>query len=503
MAEYLLGLDNGGTVIKAGIYDLEGHEIAVASSKTKTSMREPDYAERDAEDLWEANARAISSVIRYSGVDPAEIAALATTGHGNGLYLVDDLGVPVYPGIYSTDTRARSYVRQWSTDGTFDRVLPKTMQSLWAGQPAALLAWFKDHKPEVMERTRWILMCKDYVRFRLTGEAYAEITDISGSSILNVRDAAYDRDLLREYGIDAYAEKLPPLKRSAEICGRVTKAAAEKTGLKEGTPVAGGLFDIDACGIAAGMTSPEKLCLVVGTWSINQYVSAAPIVSKSIFMTSLYCIPGYWLVLEGSPTSACNLEWFVKEFLGEARTLAEREGRSIYDLCDEWAAQSAPDGSKIVFLPFLYGTNAGSDAKACFLGLNGRHRRADLLRAIYEGVVFAHKTHIERLLAFRDPPRAVRLTGGAARSSLWVQMFADALQLPIEITAGTELGALGAAICAGVAAGHFASFGEAAEKMVRVERVHAPDAAKKDFYAGKYATYRKAIEMLEPLWACL
>jgi L-xylulokinase len=346
-------------------------------------------------------------------------------------------------------------------------------------------------------------MCKDYLRYRLTGEAFAEITDMSGSSLMNVRDVTYDQELLQAYGIEAYAAKLPPLKYSAEICGYVTKAAAEKTGLKEGTPVAGGLFDIDACGIATGMTTAEKLCLVVGTWSINQYISPTPIVSKSIFMTSLYCIPGYWLVLEGSPTSASNLEWFVTEFLGEAQTLAEQAGHSIYDLCNEWVAHVAPEESHVIFLPFLYGTNVGWDAQACFIGLKGRHHRAHVLRAIYEGVIFAHKIHIEKLLAFRDPPHAIRLTGGAARSTVWVQMFADVLQLPIEITAGTELGTLGAAICAGVAIRQFASFEHAVASMVHVARTYTPDVTKKDLYAQKYATYRKAIETLGPLWASL
>jgi L-xylulokinase len=500
MPKYLMGIDNGGTVIKAGLYDLSGREIAVATSKTQMLMPTPGYAERDANELWDANVQAISGVIRTSGVDPAEITAVATTGHGNGLYVVDEHGHPVYPGIYSTDTRAQHYVQQWYADGTFDRVLPKIMQSIWAGQPVALLAWFRDHQPEILEKTRWIFMCKDYLRYRLTGEAYAEITDLSGSSLMNVRDVTYDHELLQAYGLEAYAAKFPPLKYSAEICGYVTKAAAEQTGLKEGTPVAGGLFDIDACGIATGMTTAEKLCLVVGTWSINQYISPTPIVSKSIFMTSLYCIPGYWLVLEGSPTSASNLEWFVTEFLGEAQTLADQAGRSIYDCCSEWVAHVAPEDSQVMFLPFLYGSNVAADASACFLGVKGWHHRAHLLRAIYEGVIFAHKTHIEKLLAFRDPPQAIRLTGGAARSTVWVQMFADVLQIPIEITAGTELGTLGAAICAGVATKQFASFEYAAANMVQVVHTYTPDVTKKDLYAQKYKAYRQAIATLAPLW---
>jgi L-xylulokinase len=500
LPEYLLGLDNGGTVIKAGLYDLDGRELALATSRTRMSAPVPGYAERDADELWDANARAISEVIRGSGVDPRTIVAVATTGHGNGLYLVDEQGRPAYPGISSTDSRAQEYVDRWTADGTFERVLPKTMQSLWAGQPAALLAWFRDHRPEVLRRARWAFACKDYLRYRLTGEAYAELTDLSASSLMNSRDVTHDRELLRELGLEARADLLPPLRRSADVCGRVTEEAARRTGLAAGTPVAGGLIDIDACAVASGVTTPDTLCIVAGTWSINQYISPVPVVSRSVFMTSIYCIPGYWLVLEGSPTSASNLEWFVTELLGEAQALAGQAGKSVYDRCNEWVEQISPEDSRVLFLPFLYGSNVGAGAEACFLGVKGWHRRAHLLRAVYEGIVFSHKTHVDRLLALRGPPSAVRLTGGAARSRVWMQMFADVLQLPVEVPAGAELGTLGAAMCAGVATGRYRSFAEAASRTVRIAGTYRPDPARRDVYAGKLAAYREAVAALAPTW---
>jgi L-xylulokinase len=272
--------------------------------------------------------------------------------------------------------------------------------------------------------------------------------------------------------------------------------------LQEGTPVAGGLFDIDACAIATGVTSEDKLCLVAGSWCNNQYISKKPIASKSLFMTSLYCIPGYWLILEGSATSASNLEWFVTEFFAEERKLAEKQGKSVYDLCNELVASTSPEDAQVVFIPFLYSTNAGADvnAKACFIGLTGWHTRAHVLRAVYEGIVFSHKSHIEKLLAFRTMPKAARIAGGAARSPVWLQIFADVLQIPIEVTTGTELGTLGAAICAGVAAKQFKSFEQAAEGMVQVAQTYIPDPGKKAIYEKKYATYRKTIKTLNALW---
>jgi L-xylulokinase len=161
---------------------------------------------------------------------------------------------------------------------------------------------------------------------------------------------------------------------------------------------------------------------------------------------------------------------------------------------------TAAGDSGVVFLPFLYGSNAGPRASSCFLGLKGWHGKAHLLRAVYEGVVFSHRTHVDRLLAFRGRPTAARISGGAAKSPVWTQMFADVLQLPIELAASEELGAMGAAICAGIGVGLFGSFEEAVAKMVRVSRTVQPDPAMRDVYEAKYARYRRFVEVLAGAW---
>jgi L-xylulokinase len=499
-ARYLLGIDNGGTVTKAALYDPSGAELAVASVKSEMRFPVPGHAEKDVDELWAANVRVIGEVARKARIEPGDIAAVAVTGHGNGIYLVAADGTPAYNGINSADTRAADLVAQWRRDGTFERVLPRTCQSVWAGQPAALLAWFRDHDPRVLDRTRWIFMCKDYIRYRLTGEAYAELTDYSGISLMNVREMRYDPVVLDAFGIAQVMDKLPPIRQASEICGRVTRAAAAETGLREGTPIAGGLFDIVACAIATGITDPEKLCMIAGSWSINEYISPAPVQSPDLFMSSAYCIPGYWLISEASATSASNLEWFVSELMGGERAQAKARGESLYEACNALVEGVKPEASDVVFLPFLYGSNAGLNASACFLGLHGWHGKAEMLRAVYEGVVFSHKTHVDRLLGFRDPPRAARIAGGAAKSTVWVQMFADILQLPIEITDSEELGAMGAAICAGIAVGVFASFEEAVARMVRISRVVQPDRAKAALYQAKYARYRQSIDAMRAAW---
>ena len=500
MAEYLLGIDNGGTAAKAALFATDGKEIAVAGRTLDMVSPKPGHTERDMNDVWTATADAIREVLAEAKVDPKDIIGIATAGHGNGLYLVDKQGEPVYNAIISTGSRAKDYIAEWAEKGIDEKVLPKTMQSIWPAQPNALLAWLRDNEPEVMKKAGWALMCKDYIRFRLTGEFYAELTDYSGTSLMDVGTGEYDDEVLEAFGIGEMRDLLPPIKRSEDICGSVTAEAAAQTGLTEGTPVAGGLFDIDACGLASGLVDETQMCMVAGTWSCNQYISKDPVVSKDIFMTSRYAMPEEFLMLEASPTSASNLEWFVAQFFEAEKETAKEQGKSVYDVCNELVAQSSPEKANIIFLPFLFGSNADSDAKASFVGLGNWHTRADVVRSIYEGVVFGHRAHVDRLLQSREMSKSICLTGGAARSEQWVQIFADVFQAPVEIPAGTELGALGAAICAAVAVGRYSSYEEAVGAMVQMSRVQNPNPANAEIYAKKYEAYKRVIEALGPVW---
>ncbi|NQV34008.1 MAG: carbohydrate kinase, partial [Phycisphaeraceae bacterium] len=271
MTQYLLGIDNGCTVSKAGLFTLDGQEVAVASAKSELLCPHPGWQERDMGAMWEQTSAAIQDVIRKADVDAKQIISVACTGHGNGLYLVDKQGDPVRPAILSTDSRAQSIAAQWLADGLDKVVRPKTMQSLWAAQPNTLLAWLLEHEPEVMKKAGWVLMAKDYIRFKLTGKIQAELTDFSATSLMDLNTRQYDDTLFEAFGIADTRDLMPPIVRSTDLCGEITTEAAAATGLKAGTPVAGGLFDIDACGLACGVIDDSQLCMVVGTWGNNQY----------------------------------------------------------------------------------------------------------------------------------------------------------------------------------------------------------------------------------------
>lgn len=496
MHQYFIGVDNGGTMTKAAVFDETGRQVACAGENTPQTCPQPGWCDRDMDALWTAAARCIRKAVATAGISPAEIAGVGCTGHGKGLYLWGRDDRPAAPGVASTDHRAGAIAAHWMADGTAEKARAYTMQRVLDCQPAALLRWFRDNRPAVYENIRWVFEAKDYIRFRLTGEAYAEYTDSSGTSLLNLHTRQFDRELLELYGIPEVWEALPPLRASADICGRVTGEAAALTGVPAGTPVCGGMFDIDACAIAMDVSAEDRLCAVTGTWSINEYISRTPVPSDGTTLNSLFCLPEYYLIEESSPTSAGNLSWAVKHFMGETQWAALQRGESLYPLADRLVEALNPADSAAIFLPFLYGSNENGIEHAVLAGLNQANDTADLLRAVFEGVVYSHRTHIDRLRAHNPRLDRLRLAGGATRSAVWVQMFADALSMPVEVIGAEELGAKGAAMAAAVAAGVYADFREAAGTMVGIAAAVEPNPAYTAVYAEKYARYRRLAEAL-------
>lgn len=500
--KYLMGIDNGGTFSKAAIFDENGQQISVASVPTVTITPKPGYTERDMEELWQVNAQAVKEAIEKSGINPADIAGVSFSGHGKGLYLVGKDGKPSYNGIISTDARAWAYVKKWKEDGTAKKIYEKTYQDILACQPVSLLAWLKDNCPEVIENTKYVFAVKDYVRYRMTGEAYAEMSDFSGGNLVNLATGEYDRELMELFGIGEVFDCLPPLKNAADVCGYVTKEASELTLLPEGTPVSAGMFDVNACGIASGLSDGEKMCMIAGTWSINEFIAKEPVLNGTVALNSMFCIPGYYLVEESSPTSAGNMEWFIRNLMNYEKTDAKANGGSVYDITNEWVESIEPEDNNIIFLPFLNGSNEDALAKGTFIGLTAYHSKKHMLRAVYEGIVFSHLTHVKKLLRNREVPESIRLSGGAANSDVWVQIFADALQIPIDVIEDKELGAQGAAIAAGIAAGIYKDYNDGIEKTVKITKTVQPRPEYKEIYEKKYQTYRRVIEGLSGVWEC-
>lgn len=496
MTSYLLGLDCGLTMTKAVVFDDAGTERGQASVRIPHASPYPRWIERDMDGLWRESAAVIRSAIERAGVRPGAIAAVGLAGHGDGLYLVRADGTPVRPAILSMDSRAYAILDRWRAGGLMDDALALTGQAPWPATPAALLAWLREREPAALADARFALGCKDWLKLQLTGVATTDPTEAS-LSFTDVRTQLYSQAALDLYGLAECERLLPPVVDSPAVSGTVTRRAAAETGLAVGTPVVSGLHDVDACAIGTGCAGPGRMSVIAGSFSINQVISDRPVVDAR-WSCRNFVTRGSWMHMAVSPASATNLEWFVRDLLevdgprsggGEGFGFVDGEVRAVL-----------PEAREVWYLPYLYGSPVSDRASGTFAGLRGWHRRGHLLRALLEGVVFNHRMHVEALRSAFPGVSEARLSGGGSRSRTWVQMFADGLEMPMTLTASTEAGALGAAICAGVGVGLLPDVASAAERVVRVTETVAPDAAGTESMREGYAGYRRLVEALGPFW---
>ncbi|MBT8163459.1 MULTISPECIES: FGGY-family carbohydrate kinase [Arthrobacter] len=481
-ADYLLGIDAGQTFTKAVLFTLDGQETASASTSIPTTSLRPSWQERDMDLTWERTASAIRRCLNSAGVNPSQILAVGLSGHGDGLYLVDAAGKPVRPAILATDARAFAEAKRLGEGPTGMKALALTGQVPAAYSPSALLAWLQRNEPETLDRADKLLHCKDWLRFRLTGKIATDPTEAS-HSFTDVATQNWSEEVLGLYGLENLRRLLPSIVSSASVAGTVSETGADRTGLAAGTPVITGAHDVDAAAVGIGAGTPGAMSITMGTFSINQIVSEQP-VSDSRWQARTFVTPGQYLHMSTSPSSASNFEWATKVFGGDG-TPDYAAAVSSAHLEDPGSFEDSP-----LFLPYLYGAPQGvGDPGGTFSRIRGSHGRADLFRAVLEGIVFNHRWHVDALKERFRIAGAVRLCGGGAKSPAWSQLMANVLQLPIEVTDAEEAGARGAAIMAGIGVGVYGGLEEASSRAVQVVRTHHPDPAWKALLDGRYALF--------------
>jgi len=502
MARTILALDSGGTAVKAALYDLAGHELARAGEVMQPLLPAPGQNERNPGEMWLRICACIRRIIAEARVDANEIAAVGLTSYGNGICLVDANGMPVRNAVLSTDQRAGDIVAQWRAAGAEERHIALGYQRLWAGKPLPLLAWIERHEPDVLDRAAHILMCKDYLRFRLTGVCALEVSDASSGSLYDQSSGRrWNPTMLKLLGLEKYERLFGELLEPLSVAGTVTPEAAEATGLKAGTPVSAGYADGPAMLLAMGVVDESLLHVVSGTWGLNQLLSRNPVKDGSIMASICAARPGEFVLVESSVTSASAFEWFVDTVL--AKGPGAPDPASLYAWCNREIAKAKDSDPAVYFLPYLNGCLDRPDARACFIGLAAWHALPHMIRAVFEGVALEHRRHVDQLLRGRGTPTAVRFAGGGARSRPWLEIFAAALGLPIELSEVEELGALGAAMIAAVAVGLYPDLEAAVAAMTRVKERIQPDPEKIALLARRSETHRALRDGLAPFWARL
>ena len=330
-------------------------------------------------------------------------------------------------------------------------------------------------------------MAHDYLRWCLTGVKGCEESNISESNLYNMNTGQYDPQLTRWLGISEIDGALPPIVGSAEICGEITPQAAALTGLAAGTPVVGGLFDVVSTAICAGLHDEHTLNAVMGTWAVTSGIANALRDNEPFpYVYGRYVHPQQYIVHEASPTSSGNLEWLTAQW-----------GDMSFDEINHAVASLPKAESEVFFLPFLYGSNAGLEMTSGFYGMQALHTRAHLLQAVYEGVVFSHMTHLNRMLERFTQVQALRVTGGPTHSDVWMQMLADVSGLAIELPQVEETGCSGAALAALVGTGVYPDFHAAQRTLKHDIRVIEPDMRAHAAYQRKYHRYQLLISALQ------
>jgi xylulokinase len=496
---YLIGVDVGTTGSKALIIDEAGELVASASSDHTLQTPRPNWAEQDPAEWWQASVASIREAMAQSGVSPGEVKGIGLSGQMHGSVFLDASDEVIRPAILWCDQRTGEQC-EWITDAVGEELLvAETANPVLTGFQAPKIIWLRQREPENYDKLRKVLLPKDYIRLLLTGEYATEVSDASGTSLLNVKERRWSDAVLDK--IDLSKDMLPAVYESPEISGKLTAAAAEATGLAEGTPVVGGGGDQAAGAVGNGIVRSGVVSSTTGTSGVVFAHLDTPEVDEKL-RTHTFChaVPGKWHVMGVVLSAGGSLRWARDVLCGPEREIAEALGKDPYEIMIAEAAR-APVGSEgLVFLPYLTGERTpypNPNAKGVFVGLTLRHTKQHILRSILEGVAFSLRDSFEIIKGMGVDIGQVRASGGGARSELWRQIQADASGLAQSTINMEEGPALGVALLAGVGTGVWGSVEEACDAAIRVVDTCEPISANAELYDKYYSIYQSLYESLE------
>ena len=492
---YVLAHDLGTTGNKANLFDEQGQPVASSFAGYETAYPRPGWAEQEAADWWRAVRDSTRELLASSGVAPGSIAVVSFSGQMMGALPVDEEGVPLRSSIIWADQRATAEAQFLADRCGFQQVYRRTGHRAGASYTAAKMLWMQRHQPELYARTHQFLQAKDYAAYRLTGVFATDYSDASGTNLFDLERRDWAMDMVEAVGLDAH--KLPPAYPSTAVIGQLTPQAAAETGLLAGTPVVIGGGDGACATVGAGSVRPGDAYNYIGSSSWIAVTAERPLHDPQMrTFTFAHLDPRLYFPTGTMQAAGGSFDWLERLLRGGG------EGQ-LYEELSATAAEVEPGAGGLLFLPYLIGERSphwNPLARGAFVGLTMRHGRAEMARAVLEGVAFNLKMILDAFLEQGAEITAMRLIGGGARSPLWRQILADVYGLPILRPALlAEATALGAAIAGGVGVGLFPDFGVAHE-LVQVEEAERPDAAAQARYAEVYPLFQETYQVLEPLF---
>ncbi len=491
---YLLGIDIGTSGTKTLICDDRGKVIATAMAEHPISSPRPGWSEQDPEDWWKATVKATKAVMKKAGLKPADVGGIGLSGQMHGSVFLAGGEKALRPALLWNDQRTAEQCAQIeSKAGGRAALIDMVANPALTGFTAPKILWVRQHEPKVYEKTRHILLPKDYIRLRLTGEYATEVSDASGTLLLDVVNRRWSDQLLGLLGIDKAL--LPRLHESPEVTGTLTPAAARALGLAAGTPVVGGGGDQAAGAVGNGIVAPGIVSATLGTSGVVFAHSDTPTLDpQGRVHTMCHAVPGKFCVFGCMLSAGGSFQWFRNNLAADEVALAKKKRIDPYELLVK-QAEKAPAGCEgLFFLPYLTGERCphpDPSARGGWIGLTARSNRPAMIRSLLEGVTFGMRDALEIMGQMSIPISQVRASGGGARSDFWRQLQADIYGQPIVLTNASEGPAYGVALLAGVGTGAFSSVEEACKRAIKQTKKIAPARKMAALYSRHYATYAK------------
>ena len=493
---YWLGIDIGTGGSRALLVDEKGD---VKSSFTvlheDMRMERPLWAEQRPENWWDAAQDAIRGVLRRVGASSTDVRGIGLSGQMHGLTLLDAEDKVVRPALIWCDQRSQAQVDYVNEKVGRENVLACTANPVVTGFTLPKLLWVRDNEPRNFDRVRKVLLPKDYIRFKLTGEYATEVSDASGTSLFDVVKRSWSYEMCDALGLDRGI--LPSCYESVEVSGKLSAPIAESLGLQPGTPVVGGGGDQASSAVGNGIVESGVVSCTLGTSGVVfAHMDRPHYDPKGRVHTFCHAVPGKWHVMGVTQGAGLSLQWMRNQLMPGAE----------YPALTEEAARAEVGSQGLYWLPYLMGERTphlDATARAAWVGLTAKHTRADLIRSIIEGVCYSQKDGLDIIEAMGVKLHSVRLSGGGAQSPFWRQLMADVLNKRITTLATQEGSAYGAALLAVVGTGAYSSVEECCSVAIREVDTILPQPESAREYARLHRTFQSIYPALKPIYGSL
>ena len=501
--KYLLGIDIGTSATKSVLFDAEGTAVCSASAEYPLYQPNPSWAEQDPDDWWNATCVTINQILQKSGVKAEEIAGVGLSGQMHGAVVLDKDNRPLRRSIIWCDQRTAAECDQITSIIGKERLIEITANPALTGFTASKIMWIKNNEPHIFEQAKKIILPKDYIRFKLTGEFATDVSDASGMQLLDVKNRCFSSEVLSKLGLDSGL--FAKVYESCQVTGTVLPNSP--SGLAAGTIVVGGAGDQAAGAVGNAIVKQGVISSTIGTSGVVFAHTDQPLIDpKGRVHTFCHAVPGAWHIMGVTQAAGLSLKWFSDTLCQSEKQTAALLNMDVYQLLDQMAEKIEPGAGKLIYLPYLMGERTphlDPYCKGSFVGLTPIHTKAHLIRSVLEGIVFSLNDCLEIIREMGVGASSIMASGGGGKSPLLCQMQADVFSSQVNTIKGGEGGALGVAILAGVGAGIYSTVEQGCQVAVKQNKTYLPDSAANAEYCKYYQIYKDLYQGLNKSFKAL